>query len=74
MKTNTNNSISLYEIFRKIPEVTHEQVKMAAETIPYRAELANRSDLLALEFRLVKWMIALNLTGVGIILAFLSLP
>ena len=73
MKTNTNHSINLYDILRRIPNVTDEQAKMAAKNIPDRNEIATRSDLLALELRLVKWMIALQLTGVGLIMAFLSL-
>lgn len=69
----TNNSINLYDILRRIPTVTDEEAKMATETLPHRDEIATRSDLLALELRLVKWMIALHTTGVGLIVAFLNL-
>ena len=63
------SNIDIYRIFRKIPDVSDDEAKQAADTVARVDQVATKADLIALEARmeakmlkLAIWTVAFNVT------------
>lgn len=63
------SNIDIYQIFRKVPNVSDDEAKHAADTVARVDQVATKADLIALEarleakmLRLAIWIVAFNVT------------
>ena len=59
------SNIDLYQIFRKVPNVSEDEAKQVADTVARIDQVATKADLIALEakmLRLAIWTVAFNVT------------
>ena len=67
------SNIDIYQIFRKVPNVSEDEAKHAADTVARVDQVATKADLIALEdrlaarmeakmFKLALWTVAFNVT------------
>ena len=59
------NTIDLYEVFKRVPDVSETQARAAASSIVHADDVATKTDLAQLEARLTARMLINN----GIIIA-----
>ena len=64
-------TIELYDAL-KSAGVSEEQARKAAEAVSGSIEVTTKSDLIALEIRLIKWMIGILGAQAAIILTLIS--
>ena len=63
------SNIDIYQIFRKVPNVSEDEAKQAADSVARIDQVATKADLIALEarmdakmLRLAIWTVAFNVT------------
>ena len=59
------SNIDIYRIFRKIPNVSDDEAKHAADSVARIDQVATKADLIELEakmFKLAIWTVAFNVT------------
>lgn len=70
--TVTMGAIDLYQVLRRIPEVSEDKAKQAADSIAQAGHAATKADLLQLENRLIKWVIGTVLIINGLAITILK--
>ncbi len=72
------STIALYQLLRRIPDVTEEEARVAADSIAHVEEVATKADLHRLEtkltgliYRVVLSATVVILAGVGLMLTFI---
>ena len=59
------SNIDIYQIFRKVPNVSDDEAKRTADSVARIDQVATKADLIALEakmFKLALWAVAFNVT------------
>ena len=59
------SNIDIYQIFRKVPDVSDDEAKQVADSVARVDQVATKADLIALEakmLRLALWAVAFNVT------------
>ena len=63
--SNTTSNIDIYRIFRKVPDVSDDEAKHAADLVARVDQVATKADLIAQDakmFKLALWAVAFNVT------------
>jgi len=65
------SNIDIYQIFRKVPNVSDDEAKRTADSVARVDQVATKADLIALEAKMLKltiWAVVFNVTlTVGLI-------
>ena len=63
--SNMISNIDIYRIFRKVPNVSDDEAKQAADSVARIDQVATKTDLIALEAKILKlavWAVAVAVT------------
>ena len=63
--SNMISNIDIYQIFRKVPDVSEDEAKQVADSVARVDQVATKADLIELEAKMLKlaiWTVVFNVT------------